>query len=742
MSQNGLEIIENKEISDFATESYRDYGDYVVKERAIPSVCDGLKPVQRRIIFSMHELGIKHTGKHKKAARTVGDVLGKFHPHGDTACYEAMVQMTQPFTFRYPLIDGQGNWGSMDNPKSFAAMRYTESRLQKFSNVLLSEINKGTVKWAPNFDGSLKEPTLLPATLPYVLLNGTTGVAVGWASDIPPHNINEIICATQQLIKNPETTLNTLLETVKGPDFPTGCNIVLSDKEKTSIYETGQGKITMDAVWHEEDGNIIIDKLPYKVSGENVLVNIAQQMNDKKLPMISDLRDESDKHNPTRLVIIPKSKKSDLKAITGHLMATTDLRCTSKVNMTVLGLNSLPKLAGLREILTDWIVFRKQTVTNRTQSRLEKVLARLHILDGLMIAFLNIDEVIEIIRGFDDAKTELMQRFGLSEIQANSILEIKLRQLAKIEEISIKAEQDELHKEKESLEEILNKPEIMNQLIIDELEKDKKEFADDRICKVITDEESAKVKAISKEDLLTSEPVTVVISKQGWIRAVKGHNANGKELSFKTGDSFSMQSNAKSNSYTFLINKEGRCFNILTSDLPSGRGLGEPITKFIKSQTMDIQHLGFVEKDEQYLLTSQKGYGFITAGENLLTNNKAGKQLINLTDTKLSSAKRLNKDSTHIASYNSAGYLLVQTIEDIPVLPKGKGNKIIQIKDGESLALVEDFNITTGLAIANSKTPSRTIKEEQLLDWEGRRASRGKRPPHGFTKEITQLQKQ
>ena len=739
MSAINNQNIEDMEISEFATNSYREYGDYVVKERAIPSVCDGLKPVQRRIIFAMHELGIKSTGKHKKAARTVGDVLGKFHPHGDTACYEAMVQMTQPFTFRYPLIDGQGNWGSQDEPKSFAAMRYTESRLQKFSDLLLSETHKGTVDWAPNFDGTLKEPSLLPARIPYVLVNGTTGVAVGWASDIPPHNLNEVITATQKMIKNPEITLEELLEDFQGPDYPTGCNIVLSEAEKLSLYKTGRGRVTMDSVWHEEDGNIIIDKLPFKVSGENVLASIAQQMNDKQLPMVADLRDESDKNHPTRLVIIPKSKKTDLNALVGHLMATTDLRCSNKVNMTVLGLNSLPKLVGLREVLKDWVQFRTETVTKRTQSRLDKVLDRLHILEGLMIAFLNIDEVIEVIRNYDDARTELMKRFKLSEEQAVSILEIRLRQLAKIAEITIKTEQQELNDERKYLENILGNDNAMKDLIIEELECDRAEFSDERKTKVIKDVEQTKVKALSKEDLIIAEPTTVILSKLGWIKTIKGYDIDGTTVSYKTGDSFLMQCNAMSNSTIFLINDEGKCLNISVIDLPSGRGFGEPITKFVKSKTANIKALGAINKASDYLLSSSNGYGFITDGANLVSNNKAGKQLINLGEAELLPVLEISSESDNIACYNSSGYLLVFDKNEVPVLSKGKGNKLIQIKDGESLELIQDFNINTGLAISNPSIIEKEYTAESLEPWVSNRARRGKRPPHGFTKSLTGL---
>lgn len=730
--------IEDQTISDFAIQSYHDYGQYVVGDRAIPSVADGLKPVQRRIIYSMHGLGIKHTGKHKKAARTVGDVLGKFHPHGDTACYEAMVQMVQPFNYRYPLIDGQGNWGSADNPKSFAAMRYTESRLQKFTGIMLDEIGKGTVEWEPNFDGSLQEPSLLPSRIPYVLANGGTGIAVGWATNIAPHNIKELIDATKKVLYNPEITLQEILKDFKGPDFPTGCDIALSDKGKEKMYQTGRGKVVMRSIWHEEDGNIVIDKLPFRVSGEDVILAIAKQMNDKKLPLVSDIQDESDKRSPTRIVIIPKSKKTDLDMLMSHLFATTALQDSFGVNMTVLGLNERPKLVGLMEILSEWIEFRFITVTKRTQHRLEKVLARLHILEGLLVAFLNIDEVIEIIRGEDEPKPVMMERFGITDIQATAILEIRLRQLAKLEEFKIRGEQSELEKEKDYLEGLLADTSKMRDVISEELDEDCESFGDERICNILSDEKVVEAKAFSKEDLAPSEPITVFLSKKGWIKTAKGYDVDGSETSYKGDDSFLMQCNAKSNSSLVIFDDEGRSFTLPIMDLPGSRGFGEPISKWVKLTSTNFESMISVEKEAKYLMSTEAGYGFIMKGEDMIGNKKAGKAILSLAGSKMMMPIKISEHDTHIFAFNNEGYLLGMEISDVKELPKGKGVKLINLKDGEKISLLSVVNLDKGITMNNGNKDV-DFDRESIESWINGRAKRGKRPPHGFTKVIKEI---
>lgn len=731
--------IEDQNIADFATRSYHDYGQYVVHDRAIPSVTDGLKPVQRRIVYAMHDLGIRHSSKHKKSARTVGDVLGKYHPHGDSACYEAMVGMAQPFNYRYPLIDGQGNWGSADDPKSFAAMRYTESRLQKVTGLLLDEVGKGTVDWALNFDGTLNEPTHLPARVPYVLLNGGTGVAVGWASDIAPHNLNELVAATQRMLKNPDVTNEELMQDIKGPDFATGCDIVMAQSEILKMYETGRAGVRMRATWHEENGNIVIDKLPYRVSGEAVIASIAKQMQDKKLPLVTDLRDESDKHNPTRIVIFPKDKNVDLEALMSHLFATTKLQDTFKVNMTVLGLNDRPRLASLNSILAEWIAFRFETVTKRTQHRLDKILARLHILDGLLVAFLNIDEVIEIIRTEDDPKAELMARFGLSDEQSHAILEIRLRQLAKLEEIKIKAEQSELESERDYLQGLLDDDVKMRQLISEELDHDAKEFGDERRCQIFDSQAANDPKAFSKEDMAPSEPITVILSKNGWIRAAKGHNVDGKAQSYKGDDSFLMQCNAKSNSTLILFDDEGRAYTLSALDLPNARGFGEPVTVWVKPSSMKFKALLPVEKDAKYLMATKAGYGFLIKGDDLIGNKKAGKAVLTLAGSEMLAPVKLSADSTHLMVYNKEGYLLGMEVDEVKTLPKGKGVKLINIKDKEELHLANFVNLVKCATLQNGDKSSEFDKDA-IEPWLLGRAKRGRRPPHGFVKNITKIE--
>ncbi|MDU2785466.1 MAG: DNA topoisomerase IV subunit A, partial [Enterobacter sp.] len=555
--------------------AYLNYSMYVIMDRALPFIGDGLKPVQRRIVYAMSELGLNATAKFKKSARTVGDVLGKYHPHGDSACYEAMVLMAQPFSYRYPLVDGQGNWGAPDDPKSFAAMRYTESRLSKYAEVLLGELGQGTVDWVPNFDGTLQEPKMLPARLPNILLNGTTGIAVGMATDIPPHNLREVAKAAITLIEQPKASLDDLLDIVQGPDFPTEAEIITSRAEIRKIYQNGRGSVRMRAVWNKEDGAVVITALPHQVSGAKVLEQIASQMRNKKLPMVDDLRDESDHENPTRLVIVPRSNRVDMEQVMNHLFATTDLEKSYRINLNMIGLDGRPAVKNLLEILTEWLTFRRDTVRRRLNHRLEKVLKRLHILEGLLVAFLNIDEVIEIIRTEDEPKPALMSRFGISETQAEAILELKLRHLARLEEMKIRGEQNELEKERDQLQAILASERKMNTLLKKELQTDADAFGDDRRSPLHEREEA---KAMNEHDMQPSEPVTIVLSQSGWVRSAKGHDIDAPGLSYKAGDSFKAAVKGKSNQPVAFIDSTGRSYAIDPITLPSARGQGEPLT--------------------------------------------------------------------------------------------------------------------------------------------------------------------
>ncbi len=569
------DMAERLALHEFTENAYLNYSMYVIMDRALPFIGDGLKPVQRRIVYAMSELGLNATAKFKKSARTVGDVLGKYHPHGDSACYEAMVLMAQPFSYRYPLVDGQGNWGAPDDPKSFAAMRYTESRLSKSAEVLLCELGQGTVDWVPNFDGTMQEPKMLPARLPNILLNGTTGIAVGMATDIPPHNLREVAKAAITLIEQPKTSLDDLLDIVQGPDYPTEAEIITSRAEIRKIYQNGRGSVRMRAVWTKEDGAVVITALPHQVSGAKVLEQIASQMRNKKLPMVDDLRDESDHENPTRLVIVPRSNRVDMEQVMNHLFATTDLEKSYRINLNMIGLDGRPAVKNLLEILTEWLAFRRDTVRRRLNHRLEKVLKRLHILEGLLVAFLNIDEVIEIIRTEDEPKPALMSRFGISETQAEAILELKLRHLAKLEEMKIRGEQNDLEKERDQLQAILASERKMNNLLKKELQADADAFGDDRRSPLHEREEA---KAMNEHDMQPSEPVTIVLSQSGWVRSAKGHDIDAPGLSYKSGDSFKAAVKGKSNQPVAFIDSTGRSYAIDPITLPSARGQGEPLT--------------------------------------------------------------------------------------------------------------------------------------------------------------------
>jgi len=732
-----LDGIEQRPLRQFTEEAYLNYSMYVIMDRALPHIGDGLKPVQRRIVYAMSELGLSNAAKYKKSARTVGDVLGKFHPHGDSACYEAMVLMAQPFSYRYPLVDGQGNWGAPDDPKSFAAMRYTESRLSRFSEVLLSELGQGTVDWLPNFDGTMKEPKTLPARLPHIMLNGITGIAVGMATDIPPHNVREMADACVKLIEAPKTEIAELLEVVKGPDYPTDAEIITPAADIEKIYQSGRGSIKMRAVYEIEQGEVVITALPHQASGGKILEQIAAQMTAKKLPMVVDLRDESDHENPTRLVVVPRSNRVDIEQLMQHLFATTDLEKNYRVNLNMIGLNNKPAVKNLKSILTEWIEFRRETIRRRLQFRLDKVLARLHILDGLLIAYLNIDEVIEIIRNFDDPKAELMSRFELSKIQAEAILEIKLRQLAKLEEIKIRAEQDELNKEREYLEKILGSNARMNTLMKKEIIEAAEIYGDERRSKIIERSES---KALSEKDLVPSEPVTVVVSEKGWARCAKGHDIDARALSYKAGDDYLCSAKGRSNSPVVFIDSSGRAYTTDAHTLPTARSQGEPLTgRFSLSTGENFEHTLMSDDDTTYLLSSDAGYGFVGKFSDMVSRNKNGKALLSVpANAKVISPQVITDiEEALVLAITTEGRMLVFPVKDLPVLSKGKGNKIINISSARSKSREEYVTLLEVITAQDAVTlhagkRKLTLKASDIEHYRGERGRRGNKLPRGL----------
>jgi topoisomerase IV subunit A len=725
-------------LKEFAEKAYLDYSMYVILDRALPHIADGLKPVQRRIVYAMSELGLTALAKYKKSARTVGDVLGKFHPHGDSACYEAMVLMAQDFSYRYPLIDGQGNWGSPDDPKSFAAMRYTESRLTAYAQTLLSELGQGTVEWSDNFDGTLKEPDILPARLPNLLLNGTMGIAVGMATDIPPHNLVEVAGACIHLLDKPDAPLEQLLEHVKGPDYPTEAEIITSAEDIQRIYVTGGGSIKMRAKYEQEDGNIIITALPYQVSGSKLMEQIAAQMLAKKLPMIEDLRDESDHENQTRLVIMPKSKRIDVDEVMSHLFATTDLERSYRVNMNMIGLDGRPRVKNLREILVEWLTFRTETVRKRLQFRLDKVLARLHVLEGLLIAFLNIDEVIAIIRFEDHPKAVMIERFGITDIQAEAILELKLRHLAKLEEIKIKGEQAEREQERQQLEAILDSKELLNNLIKSELEEDAERYGDNRRSPIVARVAS---QALDTTALISNEPLTVVLSEKGWIRAAKGYDIDVATLGYRSGDGFLDSAKCRSTQPVYVLDSTGRVYSTTTHDLPSARSQGEPLTVRLNPAPGSLfTYLLAGNPDDWYLLASSAGYGFRVQVKELICKNKAGKSLISLpTGAKVVRPALITNQSDLLAVVTLQGKLLIFPVIELPELAKGKGNKIIQIPskdlatDKDRVVAMAAIPVNGQLVVVAGKRQL-TFKANDIAHYSGNRANRGLNLPKGFQK--------
>jgi topoisomerase-4 subunit A len=736
----GEDGIERQTLKDYTESAYLNYSMYVIMDRALPHIGDGLKPVQRRITYAMSELGLKAGSKYKKSARTVGDVLGKFHPHGDSACYEAMVLMAQPFSYRYPLVDGQGNWGSADDPKSFAAMRYTESKLTKYADVLLAELGQGTVDWQPNFDGSLQEPITLPARLPNILLNGTTGIAVGMATDVPPHNLREVANACIHVLDNPKATTQDLTQFVLGPDYPTDAEIITPKADIQRMYETGKGSVKMRAIYEMEDGDVVITALPHQCSGNKVLEQIADQMNKKKLPMVADLRDESDHEKPTRLVIVPKSNRIDIKQLMNHLFATTDLEKSYRINMNMIGIDGLPKVKSLSTIISEWLTYRTNTVRRRLEHRLAKVLARLHILDGLLVAFLNIDEVIEIIRHEEEPKQELMTRFGLTDIQAESVLELKLRHLAKLEEMRIRGEQDELAKERDSLEKTLSSERRMKTLVKKEIMADTEAYGDERRSPIVIRDEA---QALSETDLMGADPVTVVLSEKGWIRAAKGFDLDGKTFSYKSGDDFLVQANAKTNQQAVFLDSTGRSFSINIHGLPGARGYGEPVTGSISlaaGATISTMLVG--DHKDQYVIASESGYGFITQYEDMLSKNKAGKALLNKPADKAihQPLKVTDLKGDWVVAVSNEGRLLTFPVADLPLMSKGKGNKIINLGTGGTETLIGLSLMKEGdTLVVNAGKRHVKMKFKDLEHYQGERGRRGNKLPRGF-QNVTSIE--
>lgn len=738
-----IEAAEAQPLGDFAEQAYLNYSMYVILDRALPHLGDGLKPVQRRIVYAMSELGLKSTAKYKKSARTIGDVLGKFHPHGDTSCYEAMVLMAQDFSYRYPLVDGQGNWGSPDDPKSFAAMRYTEAKLSKYSQALLSELGHGTVTWTPNFDGTLNEPQTLPSQVPNILLNGTTGIAVGMATDVPPHNLTEVVKACIHLLDEPKATLAQICKFIPGPDYPTEAEIITPKKDLQAMYKTGHGSVRARAIYSNENGEVVINALPYQVSGAKIIEQIATQMLAKKLPLVDDVRDESDHENAVRIVISPRSNRVDLDNLMSHLFATTDLERTYRVNMNVIGLDGRPQVKDLLSMLTEWLEFRTQTVRKRLEYRLEKVNKRLHILVGLLAAFLNIDDVIHIIRYEDDPKAELIKKFKLSEIQAEAILELKLRHLAKLEEFKITTEQNALAEEKSELEKILQSKARMKSLLKKELQTAIDDYGDERRSPIVVREDA---NAIDLTELTPTESVTVILSDKGWARAAKGHDIDPKALNFKSGDSLKAYCKGKSNQMAIFFDASGRAFSIPAHSLPSARSLGEPLTARVKSTAGNFDGVIIGTNEQKVLLAADSGYGFVAKIEDLITKNKSGKAVLKVPEQgrvlSICPINDLEKDL--IVAVSNIGRLLVFPVKELPELAKGKGNKIINIP---SAKYKEKEEHVVDVAIVRNKDQLKlfsgqrhlTLKYKDLEHYLGQRAQRGNKLPRGYQR-VTQME--
>ncbi|TZF89827.1 DNA topoisomerase IV subunit A [Cognatilysobacter lacus] len=724
-------------LREYAERAYLDYSMYVVLDRALPFIGDGLKPVQRRIVYAMSELGLNAGAKPKKSARTVGDVIGKFHPHGDSACYEALVLMAQPFSYRYPLIEGQGNFGSQDDPKSFAAMRYTESKLTPIAEVLLGELAHGTVDWDPNFDGTLEEPSWLPARLPHLLLNGTTGIAVGMATDVPPHNLREVVSACVRLLDDPDATTRDLCEHVLGPDYPTPAEIITPRADIVQMYETGLGSVRARGVWQKDGPNIVITALPYQASPGKIIEQIAAQMRAKKLPWLEDIRDESDHANPTRIVLVLRSNRVDVDPLMGHLFATTDLERSYRINFNVIGLDGKPQVKNLRAFLTEWLQFRSDTVTRRLSHRLERVERRLHMLDGLLVAFLNLDEVIRIIRSEDEPKPVLMARFGLDAEQTDYILETRLRQLARLEEMKIRGEQNELATERDRIQSILASKAKLKKLIKDELLADMKKFGDDRRSPLVA---RGAAQAISESELVPSEPMTVVVSQKGWVRAAKGHEIDAASLNYREGDELLAAVRTRSTSQVAFIDSTGRSYSTVVHSLPSARGNGDPLTgRFSSPSGASFQAVASGEPEQLFLLATSQGYGFVTKFENLVGRNKAGKATLSLTPNAevLQPSPVAPAKGARVVAATNAGHVLVFPIDQLPEMERGKGNKIIEIPKAklgtERVIDVVAVGPEQSLVVM-SGARTMTLGYKDLDPYIGQRGARGGLLPRGWQK--------
>ena len=732
-----FEEVERRPLKDFAEKAYLDYSMYVILDRALPHVADGLKPVQRRIVYAMSELGLSAGAKFKKSARTVGDVLGKFHPHGESACYEAMVLLAQPFATRYPLIDGQGNWGTADDPKSFAAMRYTEAKLTRFAEVLLRELREGTVDWNSNFDGTLDEPKLLPARLPHVLLNGAAGIAVGMATDVPPHNVREIVAACVRLVDEPQASVTDLCEHVRGPDFPTDAEIVTPREELAAMYESGSGSVRMRARFERENGSVVVTALPYQVSGSKVLEQIAHQMLAKKLPMVEDLRDESNHENPTRLVIVPRSNRVDVDRLMSHLFATTDLERSYRVNMTIVGLDNRPRLGNLRSILSEWLDYRAATVRRRIEHRLDQVNDRLHVLDGLLVAFLNIDEVIAIIREEEHPRQALMSRFGLSDVQAEAILNLRLRNLARLEEVKIRAEQSELAAESGRLEQILESDRGVPMLVREELLADAERYGDERRSPLV---ERDAAQALGETDLTPAEPITVVLSERGWVRAAKGHEIEPQSLSYRPGDAYRAMARGRSNQPAVFLDSTGRVYCVSSHTLASARSQGEPLAGRINPPDgAAFEGVMIGPADQLYVIATDAGYGFIVRLEDIWSRNRAGKACVSLAQgAKLLVPRPVDDpDVAQLAAVSSAGKLLVHPLAELPQLARGKGVKIIHVPKAKARVreeFVVDIEVVPPRASLTVHAGKRYInlKPSDLAHYALGRGRTGRMLPRGF----------
>jgi len=732
-----IDDFETRPLQEFTEKAYLDYAMYVILDRALPHIGDGMKPVQRRIVYAMSELGLTNLAKYKKSARTVGDVLGKYHPHGDAACYEAMVLMAQPFSYRYTFVDGQGNWGSPDDPKSFAAMRYTEARLAPYAQLLLRELGQGTVDWMPNFDGTMEEPVVLPARVPNVLLNGGTGIAVGMATDIPPHNLREVTAACRHLLDNADADTQALMAYIQGPDFPTAAEVVSSGDDLHRLYDTGYGGVRVRGRWQTEGKEIVVTALPHQVSGNRVLEQIANQMRAKKLPMVEDLRDESDHENPVRLVIVPRSQRVDAAELMDHLFATTDLEKSYRANLNVIGLDGRPRVRNLREILTEWLQFRRDTVRNRLQWRLDKVEARLHLLAGYLIAYLNIDEVIAIIREQDEPKPILMERFELTDRQAEAILELRLRHLARLEEQRIRGEQDELNAERDEIRATLDSEERLKGLIQEELAADGEQYGDERRSPIV---QRGSARALSETELAPSEPVTIVLSRKGWVRAAKGHDVDPARLTYKAGDDFQDAAPGRTNEYAVFLDSTGRSYSLPAHSLPSARGQGEPLTgRLSPPNGADFQHVLAGDPQQRWLLASDSGFGFVTSLDQLYSKRSQGKAVLSVPSGAniVRPAAVPDTQPARVCAVTTGGHLLVFPLTELPEMAKGKGNKIIhipkeQLRGGkETLRGIAVLAPDDHLTVAAGKRHL-TLKPSDLDAYAGGRGRRGNRLPRGF----------